>query len=51
MYSWLRELIGVPVEGGMSTIMNGCIQIIQGAVVAVTIMFVFVLLRMIWGRR
>ena len=51
MYDWLQELIGVPVQGGMSSLINGCIGIIQGATVAVTILFTFFLIRIIWGRR
>lgn len=51
MYNWLYQLIGVPSHDANYYITQGAIQIVEGVTCAVAIMVIFVVLRLVWGRR
>lgn len=51
MYNWLYQLIGVPSHDANYYITQGAIQIVEGVMCAVAIMVIFVVLRLVWGRR
>lgn len=51
MYNWLYQLIGAPSHDANYYITQGAIQIVEGVMCAVAIMVVFVVLRLVWGRR
>lgn len=51
MYDWLNQLIGAPTQNANYYITQGAITIVEGVMCAVSIFVVFVIIRLLWGRR
>lgn len=50
LYTWVQDLIGAPSTGADYRIMQCCTDLIQIMVMCITIIFVFVLLRVLFGK-
>lgn len=50
LYNWVAQLIGAPSNGADYRIMQCCTDLIQLMVMCITIIIVFVLLRVLFGK-
>lgn len=50
LYNWVEQLIGAPSNGADYRIMQSCTNLIEIMMMSITIIFVFVLLRLLFGK-
>ena len=50
LYTWVQDLIGAPYNGADYRIMQCCTDLIEIMMMCITLIFVFVLLRLLFGK-
>lgn len=50
LYNWVEQLIGAPSKGADYRIIQCCTDVIDIMMVCITIIFVFALLRLLFGK-
>lgn len=50
LYTWVQDLIGAPSTGADYRIIQCCTDLIQIMMMCITIIFVFLLLRLLFGK-
>ncbi len=50
LYTWVQQLIGAPSNNADYRIMQCCTDLIEVMIVCITIIFVFIALRLLFGK-
>ena len=50
LYTWVQQLIGAPSSNADYRIMQCCTELIEVMMLSITIIFVFLLLRLLFGK-